>query len=151
MCGWVNIPVLFQVSGLPLWAWGRWWSSGWLPLRRSGNRKRWGPWQLLAPAACSQRWDRSTGAAGRRQTRSPEPENGAKMEHCKCQQMQTILNTRPWPNANPLRHPHPITEQQLSLIRLKDEIPQRKPNMLLIVPAAESANDFYNEQKKKAQ
>lgn len=63
------------MSASPLWALGRWWSWGWLHPRRSDNRTHWGLWRLQVPAACSQRSDRSTGGAGRTQTRSPEPVN----------------------------------------------------------------------------
>ncbi len=47
----------------------------------------------------------------------------------------------------PKHVPHPITEQQLSLMPLKDEFHREKQKILLIVPVTESANDLYNEQK----
>lgn len=52
----------------------------------SDSKIHWELWWLRDPAACSQISDRSIDAAGRTQTRSPEPGNRAKAEQCKCHQ-----------------------------------------------------------------
>lgn len=74
-----------MIPNILLWAWGPRWSWGWRRLRMSDNRKRWGLWWLRDPAACSQISGRSIDAAGRTQTRSPEPESRAEAERRKCQ------------------------------------------------------------------
>lgn len=78
-----------MILNILLWAWGPRWSWGWRRLRMSGNRKRWGLWWLRDPAACSQISGRSIDAAGRTQTRSPEPESRAEAEQRKCQQKRS--------------------------------------------------------------
>lgn len=78
-----------MILNILLWAWGPRWSWGWRRLRMSDNRKRWGLWWLRDPAACSQISGRSIDAAGRTQTRSPEPGNRAEAEQHKCQQKRS--------------------------------------------------------------
>lgn len=47
----------------------------------------------------------------------------------------------------PKHVPHPISEQQLPLIPIKDKFLRGSGIILLIVPVAKSANDVYNERK----
>lgn len=71
------------------------------------------------------------------------------MEDCKCQQMQAILKSAPRPNVNPPQTSSAHYRTAVITNSPQRRIPQRKADTLLIVPVAESANDFYNEPRER--